>query len=380
MATQNFQSPDFLLTNGCDLRVSKPYSLFQTSKPEQKTLTASSVSGNNIILTASAALTGVEIPKNLELNFGGILAVTTSKIILNGTSDVIPVLDATGISTSVTLTIAPNFSPLSGNNDILLTNTANQAGIEIDAGSKLTFSGTYTLTVSGSPSGQSITLADAAANAGVYLAEGTELTFTSGTAVIGQDTVLTGVGDVLLVSNVGSVANADTATYAPSITTTVIRTVTLDGVSDQITVANDLGLVSGMTCTYGGSAAIYSQLASVYSINQADSTVNQNEIEDRNFRSGIWVSRRTTNRSANISLSGVYVKNDPGLSWIREASRTIRRVYFELQEGSEASSSDYGLQGWATVNDFQETRQNDQHKQISFTLNVDGELLDYVAA
>lgn len=381
MATQNFQSSDFLLTNGCDLRVSKPYSLYQSSKPSAKTLTVSSISGSNLVIAANAALSGVEIPKNLELNFNGILAVTTSNLILNGTSDVIPVFDATGVNTSVTLTIAPNFVPLKGNNDVLLTNTSAQAGVEIDAGSKLTFTKSYTLTVDGTPSGQSIPLLDTPGNAGVYLPEGTVVLFeTTKSVVIGQDITLTGTNDVLPVTNIGTVADTDDATYSPSISVTVIRSKRLDGVSDLLTIANDTGLVSGMTATVGGSSCIYTQLASVYSINQADSTINQNEVEDRNFRSGIWVSRRTTNRSANISLSGVYVKNDPGLSWIRRASRGIGRIYFELQEGAEASSADVGLQGWATVNDFQETRQNDQHKQVSFTLNVDGELLDYVAA
>ena len=124
--------------------------------------------------------------------------------------------------------------------------------------------------------------------------------------------------------------------------------------------------------------ATYTQLVPVYSINQADSTINQNELEDRNFRSGIWITRRVTNRSASITASGVYVRKDPGLYLARDAAFNIHRVYFELQEGEEATQDtldnggDVGLKGWATLVDFQETRANDQHKQISFGLNVDG--------
>lgn len=381
MATQNFQSSDFLLTNGCDLRVSKPYSLYQTNKPTAQTLTVNSVSGNNLIIAANSALAGVEIPKNLELNFNGILAVTTSAITFNGLQTSIPVFDATGITTSTTLTIHSNFVALNGNNDVLLTDTGGQAGVTVDAGSKLSFAKTFTLEVNGSPSGQSIPLLNNSENAGLTIKEGTSITFNSTkTVIVDRDVTLTGTSDSLPVGNIGTVADNETASYTSTVVTTVIRSKTLDGLSDLITVSNDTGLLPGMSTTVGGSSCIYTQLASVYSINQADSTINQNEVEDRNFRSGIWVSRRTTNRSANISLSGVYVKNDPGLSWIRRASRGIGRIYFELQEGAEASSADVGLQGWATVNDFQETRQNDQHKQVSFTLNVDGELLDYVAS
>ena len=127
----------------------------------------------------------------------------------------------------------------------------------------------------------------------------------------------------------------------------------------------------------GAETYLFDQLFDVYSINQADSTINQNELEDRNFRSGLWVSRRVTHRTANLSLSGVYVKNDPGFKLIRQASRTNQRIYFILQE---SETTEIGLQGFAFVTDLQITRQNDQHVQVSFNLNVDGELLDYVAA
>jgi hypothetical protein len=126
-------------------------------------------------------------------------------------------------------------------------------------------------------------------------------------------------------------------------------------------------IVSGATASTLG-------LIPIFSVKQADTSVGENMIKSRNFASGLWESSTISMRNGSIACSGVFVRNDPGIQAIRVAKSSRGRVYFEIVEGSGD-----GEKGAAFVSGYQRTRAVDDNIQVSFTLTVDGALVDIFA-
>ena len=361
MAVRDFQSCDFLLNNGADLRISPPFdcaagrtgaATFTVESDLVQSGVSTSITFEDVAgsVAASTLVSGpVVLPAGTTITFTGGDVVTT---------DIQQTLDETTTSLSiVSTTIAAIADGEIGT--VSFTNQLNDT--ILDRPKAVVLKVEDESTVSSSPT--ILALDDNPNQAGVLIPIGTEL-------------VLTQVGS----ATVGS-------TTATTLTVVAAETKTLTGTADTLTIEENSILDQGASAVPTATSYVgisFSQLLPVLSINQADSTINQNELEDRNFRSSDWVTRRVTNRSGSVTCSGVYVRKDAGLYLARLAAFQIDRVYFELQEGDEASSGtaaaggDVGLEGWATLVDFQETRANDQHKQVSFGLNIDGEPSDYV--
>lgn len=119
--------------------------------------------------------------------------------------------------------------------------------------------------------------------------------------------------------------------------------------------------------------ATVSPLFEVYSANEASHTINENEVTDRVFGAGVWTTSKLTSRSAEVSVNGVRIKDDPGLVNVMNAAKTLNRVYFEVIEPDGVT----GIEGWGNVKGLNIQRQIDNNEQISFTIGVDGELKDY---
>ena len=120
------------------------------------------------------------------------------------------------------------------------------------------------------------------------------------------------------------------------------------------------------------SQLIINQLFSVFSINQADGDISSQEIESRTFRSGGWSSKQSIALKAGLTLSGVYVKGDPGLKYVRQASIKNKKVWVVLQ------TSEQQQEGFAYIIDYTEPRLNDNHRKISFNVIFDGQIYDGV--
>lgn len=123
-----------------------------------------------------------------------------------------------------------------------------------------------------------------------------------------------------------------------------------------------------------GNTATVSPLFEVYSANEASHTINENEVTDRVFGAGVWTTSKITSRSAEISVNGVRIKDDPGLAIAEATSFTLKRVYFELVDPDTTV-----YEGWATVKGLNIQRQIDNNEQVSFSLTVDGEFIKTVA-
>lgn len=117
--------------------------------------------------------------------------------------------------------------------------------------------------------------------------------------------------------------------------------------------------------------ATLSPLFEVYSANEASHTINENEVTDRVFGAGVWTTSKITNRSAEISVNGVRIKNDPGLDVVRATSKTLKRVYFELIDPDGTV-----YEGWGNVKGLNIQRQVDNNEQVSFSIGVDGEFIE----
>ncbi|GEM_PF-4176073 len=293
-------------------------------------------------------------------------------ILTNNTSLKISLPFGCGTSTKptpVTLTVASV-----ADKNITLTNVIENAGVIIPHNQELYFGISITLTATGTITATSIPLTDTPANAGITIPSGTALTFNGDTITTSTTITLTGAGDALTVASGGtSVTATETATYTNEVMVVSNGETTLDGASDVITVLDAPGNIAG-------SSAIWSQLADVYSINQANDSFDGDEIMDKNFRNQVWKTRRIVARSGSISCNGTLVKDDPGLRRIEQSVRTIRRVYFELEDPEErwTPTGVKGLEGWAFVQNFAVSRDVDQHQKVSFALNIDGEPFEYI--
>jgi hypothetical protein len=268
--------------------------------------------------------------------------------------------------TPITLTV----SSITGKS-ILLTDVAGNIGVAIPHNQEFYFG--VNLTATGTITATSIPIADSAVNAGITIPSGTTLFFDGNEVVTNGDITLTGTGDILTVVSGGTnvVAN-DIAFYR-------VETVVSNG--EKILTGTADTLVALDTPTVGaGMVATWSQLADVYSINQANDSFDGDEIMDKNFRNQVWKTRRIVARSGSISCSGTLVKDDPGLRRIEQSVRSINRVYFELvdPESRWSPTGVQGLEGWAFIQNFSVSRDADQHQKVSFTLNIDGEPIEHI--
>lgn len=138
--------------------------------------------------------------------------------------------------------------------------------------------------------------------------------------------------------------------------------------------ATTISIEAAPSTIAGGATTTISPLFEVYSANEASHTINENEVTDRVFGAGIWSTSKITNRSAEISVNGVRIKDDPGLDIARATSKTIQRVYFELTDPDGSV-----LEGWGNVKGLNIQRQIDNNEQVSFSIGVDGELIETLA-
>jgi len=147
-------------------------------------------------------------------------------------------------------------------------------------------------------------------------------------------------------------------------TVTVITSAVTAGNAVAISIEPSPGTIAA------GATATLSPLFEVYSANEASHTINENEVTDRVFGAGVWTTSKVTSRSAEISVNGVRIKDDPGLSVAEATSFTTQRVAFKLVDPDATEYS-----GFATVKGLNIQRQVDNNEQISFTLGVDGEFI-----
>lgn len=209
--------------------------------------------------------------------------------------------------------------------DLILSNTT-----------QLRLAGPYDCSVNTKPEAVTLTL-DAA-----VLAGDTSITITTAAGFIIPKNVEISFGGKLVITDAETGASGTTISILPA----------AEGIADAAT-------------------ASISPLFEVYSANEASHTINENEVTDRVFGAGVWTTSKITNRSAEISVNGVRVKNDPGLNVARETSKTIKRVYFELVDPDGTL-----YEGWGNIKGLNIQRQVDNNEQVSFSIGVDGEFIE----
>jgi hypothetical protein len=259
-------------------------------------------------------------------------------------------------------------------NNVTLTNVPGNAGVVIPHNQEFYFGVSITLTATETITATSIPVTNVPGNAGITIPAGTVLAFNGNQVTTSASLTLTGTGDAIpVVSGGTSVTAGNTATFTDEILVVSDGETILDGVGDVIVAKTPPGNIAGYS-------AIWSQLADVYSINQANDSFDGDEIMDKNFRNIVWKTRRIVARSGSISCNGTLVKDDPGLRRIEQSVRSIKRVYFELEDPEERWSPTgvKGLEGWAFVQNFSVSRDADQHQKVSFSLNIDGEPFEYI--
>ena len=311
--TQNFEACDFILSNDTKLKVSQAFDCTVQSKPAEIPLTVASSINNLLTLVDSPSNAGVVIPFNQEFAFGVNATLTAQNATLTAsgtpTATNIPLVDTPA---NIGITI-PDGTALvfNGNNNVTtygavtLTGTGDTLTV-VSCGDSVVATNTAPLT----PTPTSIPLADTPANAGITIPSGVELIFNGNNVITNGVVTLTGTGDTLTVISGGdSVVATNTTSYSDEVLVISAEEKALTGINDAITLAE----IPITTTTIDNYTYNFDQLAEVYSINQADSSFEGNEIEDCNFKSGTWASKRVTSRMASISCSGVLVKNDPGL-------------------------------------------------------------------
>lgn len=269
--------------------------------------------------------------------------------------------------TPVTLTVAS----VTGKS-ILLTNVAGNIGVDLPHNQEFYFG--VNLTATGTITATSIPIADSAVNAGITIPSGTILTFNGDKVTTSADVTLSGTGDALTVVSGGTNVVATESAFFPVEKIVSNGEETITGTGDTIVALDTpVAIVAGMVATW-------SQLADVYSINQANDSFDGDEVMDKNFRNQVWKTRRIVARSGSISCNGTLVKDDPGLRRIEQSVRTIRRVYFELidPETRWSPTGVAGLEGWAFIQNFSVSRDVDQHQKVTFTLNIDGEPFEHI--
>lgn len=121
--------------------------------------------------------------------------------------------------------------------------------------------------------------------------------------------------------------------------------------------------------------AVTRGLAPFVSFNSANTGIEDDTVSSRNMGSGAWGSSRKNRLGANIPVSGFAIKSDPLYEFIHTAAFSLERVYFELIDPDASVES-----GVALVRDWEKTREEGNNVEISFRLEVDGELVRTPAA
>lgn len=108
-------------------------------------------------------------------------------------------------------------------------------------------------------------------------------------------------------------------------------------------------------------------LVEVLSINSVNPSFSANEVTSRNFKSGLYTSRRQVSVEGSISLSGKLVVGDQGVHRASLAASQGRKLFFQI------IYPDYtGLEGWSYVSSFGQTASMDDDAEFSLDLNIDG--------
>lgn len=121
--------------------------------------------------------------------------------------------------------------------------------------------------------------------------------------------------------------------------------------------------------------AVTRGLAPFISFNSANTGVEDDTVSSRNMGSGAWGSSRKNRLGANISISGFAVKSDPLYEFVHAASLSLDRLYFELLDPDGSVES-----GVALLRDWEKSREEGNNIELSFRLEVDGELIRTPAA
>lgn len=235
----------------------------------------------------------------------------------------------------------------------------------IPSGKTLNFSGGETVTLSAAAKEGATTLLVAELAAGIASGE------TATTDGIEQTVTLTGavsIGDKSIAVDPLSaeVEKGRVIAFSPSGVEVFVRAKAAAG-------ADSILIEPAKSAIPSGETADLKNFVEVYSLNQADDSRDANVLSDRNFKSGIWTPKKVTSRNATVSLSGFFIRNDFGLERLNQASLQIANPsYFILLEPEGGKQ----YKGWCYVGSQSNTRQVDQHKNISVTLEVDGPLLE----
>lgn len=169
--------------------------------------------------------------------------------------------------------------------------------------------------------------------------------------------------------------NATTITLDVALTEKILKRTELTFGSSTVIVTADasvgatsLSVEPVEVAIAANATATYSGLVPVFSLTQANDSMNTEVLEDQVFRSGFWKTCRTTSGKLELQCQGKVIKSDPGLTYVKDAGRSGQKLYFRLV--SEAL--DEKIEGWAFPMNVNVSRQNKQNQDISFNLSVDG--------
>lgn len=115
----------------------------------------------------------------------------------------------------------------------------------------------------------------------------------------------------------------------------------------------------------------------IYSCRTASSSLGEETVNNRNFKSGDWDSNAIVMRSWSMSCSGTCVIGDPGYTILAARAKLVglgARVYVEIREPNGLGES-----GVAYVQGLERSRENDNQVQLSWTFLGDGPLTDIAA-
>lgn len=185
----------------------------------------------------------------------------------------------------------------------------------------------------------------------------------------------TEIAPVTLTVNGAVALNATTINLDPALTQEILRGTELRFGTTDVIVAADapsggavLNVEPVISAIVDNATATYSGLVPIFSLQSANDSIQTDTIEDQVFRSGGWKVRRTTGGSFELQCSGIVVKNDPGLKYVKEAARAFKKLFVKLV----SELGDDEISGWAFPMNFSVSRENKQYQKVSFNLQFTG--------
>lgn len=109
------------------------------------------------------------------------------------------------------------------------------------------------------------------------------------------------------------------------------------------------------------------QTQQVFSINSLEKTAESQELTDRVFGESIWSTNRIANRTYKIVVSGVKIKEDTGLKYIRQSIKENVPIYFDIWVEDNPILP---INGLAYVKQLQENLLVDKNVETSFELII----------